>query len=419
MNIFGMDPLSMLVDKGCDLLGLPPEAKGVAKLGAAFFTGDAVMGIDGASNLIGGLASGQGQQTKTEHRPPRQTAQGASGYAPEPGASAASASNPLNALGGGEGKGGFEGIMSKLADPLGLFPGVRLFDPLNLFGMLGLGGQPSPAPTPPAAPAPAPVRCTSAAGALGSTSPQTNDPGRFDAPPLLEAPTSARSGRSHLDPNIAEYRSCLKTLLQNWETYDTAVGSRDEYITRENLSAIDNNPAASAELKGAARFLLRHPEYFNRLEMAAHVGGKDGIIGKGDVLGDLHQVDSDIAKYGLPRPEQGPRPVSEAKGPNGARVREILDDPSLSLEDKIQLMLQQISDGLDKDILDTLSAQDSAKASGSGQADQVKAQKDSEQLQLKLQKLIERRKQMFDLMTNMSEKFNEMSKAAIQNMARA
>ena len=100
-------------------------------------------------------------------------------------------------------------------------------------------------------------------------------------------------------------------------------------------------------------------------------------------------------------------------------MRAILDDPTLSHEDKIQLMLQQMSDGLDADIVDTLSAQDSAKTGGTSQSDQVKAQKDSEQLQLKLQKLMERRKQMFDLMTNMSEKFNEMSKAAIQNMARA
>jgi hypothetical protein len=92
----------------------------------------------------------------------------------------------------------------------------------------------------------------------------------------------------------------------------------------------------------------------------------------------------------------------------------------------------KIMEEIDAEVLDTMEAHAAAKDSQvkskepgkdgkpqNSEAEQLKAQQSSEKLQLKLQQLMERRKQMFDLMTNMSQKFNEMAKAAIQNMARA
>ncbi len=170
--------------------------------------------------------------------------------------------------------------------------------------------------------------------------------------------------------------------------------------------------------------------------MAAGVGGKDGIIGKGDVVGDLHRVKEEIDQFGLSEAEESSRPSApSAAAPGRGRIKDILSDPSLSIEDKIQLVLELMTEDLDGSIegvmeqiaakQDELAGIKDTAAASEKKEDKAIAKKESaanrsiEQLNLKLQKLTERRKQMFDLMTTMSGKFNEMAKAAIQNLARA
>ena len=70
-------------------------------------------------------------------------------------------------------------------------------------------------------------------------------------------------------------------------------------------------------------------------------------------------------------------------------------------------------------LADAQDQQASVKDSKGSAAAEAKASRGVEQLQLKLQKLMERRKQTFDLMSNISEKFNEMAKTAIQNLGRS
>ena len=68
------------------------------------------------------------------------------------------------------------------------------------------------------------------------------------------------------------------------------------------------------------------------------------------------------------------------------------------------MLLSRVMGSLDKDI------EDAAKAVAGG--------KDPD-ASFRLQRLMERRTQMFNLLSNMSAKFNEMTKTAIQNMSRA
>ncbi|MFZ5469936.1 MAG: hypothetical protein ACOZIN_10915 [Myxococcota bacterium] len=112
--------------------------------------------------------------------------------------------------------------------------------------------------------------------------------------------------------------------------------------------------------------------------------------------------------------------------------RSILSDPTLSIEEKVELLMMKILASLDKEILDTMEqvadaqqnvgkAQDAAAkgSSGSNKEATAAAQSKADMLQFKLQRLVERRKQMFDLMSNMSAKFNEMARTAIGNLGRA
>lgn len=246
--------------------------------------------------------------------------------------------------------------------------------------------------------------------------PATPTPGR------PTSPTSPTSPTGPLDPDFREYRDALSVLSQNWDTFDSAVGARDNLLTRDNLEAILGSPAASATLKRAAQFFKDHPAYFDRLEMAAGVGVRDGIVGRPDVTAALRDADSVLGSSG-PRPSTGSGGVG---GAGGASVRSILDNPHLSIEDKIQAVLAAISENTDGEMVDVMrqmaSARDEQATLGTSDADKKRAAKletSMQELNLRLQKLMEKRKAMFDLMSNMSSKFHEMAKTAISNLRSA
>ena len=107
-------------------------------------------------------------------------------------------------------------------------------------------------------------------------------------------------------------------------------------------------------------------------------------------------------------------------------MNDILNNPHMSLEEKIQAILMLITRDTDDEILDVMQEMASIREerAGLGTDDKSKG-KDAklettfQELNLRLQKLMEKRKQMFDLMSTLSSKFNEMAKVAIQNMGRA
>jgi hypothetical protein len=107
-------------------------------------------------------------------------------------------------------------------------------------------------------------------------------------------------------------------------------------------------------------------------------------------------------------------------------VTDIINNPNMSLEEKLQAILTLITQDTDDEILDVMKEMASAReeraklgTDQSSRAREAKLETTMEQLNLRLQKLMEKRKQMFDLMSNISSKFNEMAKQAIQNLGRA
>ena len=85
-------------------------------------------------------------------------------------------------------------------------------------------------------------------------------------------------------------------------------------------------------------------------------------------------------------------------------LRGILDDPTLSLEEKLSRIVDVMMSRLDKDILEQ-----GKKLDGAEGADREKVMRD-------LQRLMEQRRQMFDLASNTSTAFHGMCMTAIQNM---
>jgi hypothetical protein len=303
------------------------------------------------------------------------------------------------------------------------------------------------------------------------------------APASLASASTASTSTGTLEPAVREYQDSLRTLAANYGLLDTLSGRKDGKFDLDTLRAAATSPSLSAQVQKAARFLLEHPEYRNMLDTAGKGGKVDGTISQQDVQQALKKVNEDIATYGVRRPSTStpgpsappvciPPPVSSPPSPvesrapspqppvpvpgapypvpgapypvpgapvptpappkpvpsNGSSggVGDIINNPHMSLEEKLQAILTLITRDTDDEILGVMkemaSVRDERAGLGTDQSSQARGAKletTMEQLNLRLQKLMEKRKQMFDLMSNISSNFNEMAKQAIQNLGRA
>jgi len=90
-----------------------------------------------------------------------------------------------------------------------------------------------------------------------------------------------------------QYKNALVQLDNYFDLLDTAagVGGRDGLVSREDLLAAMNSPGLPAELRSACRFLLENPPAFNQLEIEQNPNvACDGLIGKGDVKAALAKM---------------------------------------------------------------------------------------------------------------------------------
>ncbi|AFE06871.1 hypothetical protein COCOR_06332 [Corallococcus coralloides DSM 2259] len=218
-------------------------------------------------------------------------------------------------------------------------------------------------------------------------------------------------GSGAVDPDLKEYADALQVLDENWDTFDTAKGTKDGKLTMADLEAVLDSPAASSTLKRAAQFFTDHPEYWHRLEMAAG-GGRDGVTSWQDL---------DAALDSVPKPSSG-----GGRSTGGSRARDIVDNPNMSIEQKVQALLMGIAEDTDGELMDVMNEMASAREEratlGNSDSDKARGAKldtSMKELELRLQTLMEKRKAMFDLMSNMSSKFNEMAKTAISNLRSA
>ena len=100
----------------------------------------------------------------------------------------------------------------------------------------------------------------------------------------------------------------------------------------------------------------------------------------------------------------------------------ILGDPALTVEDKVALMLMQIMKQMDKQIeaqanyINSLQQQQSGGKGGGGKGGGSAPSIDVETMKLK--RLIDKRSQMFDMLRQIIDKYNETAKNLIQSIAR-
>ncbi|QRN99663.1 hypothetical protein JRI60_11835 [Archangium violaceum] len=257
-----------------------------------------------------------------------------------------------------------------------------------------------------------------------------------------------------LDPSILEYRQALKTLDANFTLFDTVDNVKNGKFTRQTLEKVADSASMPASVRNAARFLLAHPEYRTQLDTASQKGGfVDGTFSTKDVRAALSDVETRIAKYGVrgesqaappppppPGTSVGTQPPAGGKktdepatstpsprsGPASSSVKDIINDPNMGLEEKIQAILMALTERMDGEILDTMddlaAAQDKMAGISNEKGNEKAlsdAKRDVDRITTRLQQLVEKRKMMFEMMSTMSMKFNEMAKTALSNMRSA
>ncbi len=280
------------------------------------------------------------------------------------------------------------------------------------------------------------------------------------------APSAA--GVSNPDGKLRDAVSTLQVYFNDVDKLGSPLGRG--LISKGDLVQAAKSSKVPPQVREAARYLLDHPATRDLVDSAKN-GKVDGLISMKDLDLVLRQLDrqppwSGPVGHGGPvhgngpcRKVDNPSPRDIHCGPtdrkpyghsdsntitttttttttsglscgdnkksSGCRApdsfKSILNNPNLSTEEKIQAVLAQIADGADKEILDVMDQMSdlSSRKAGMSKEDGAKTDSSMEQLQLRLQKLTERRKQMFELMSNISNKYNEMSNHAIQNLGKA
>lgn len=267
--------------------------------------------------------------------------------------------------------------------------------------------------------------------AEGYARPESSEHGASPVPTRGSPEGGAVAGGSRLDSKMNDYFAALETLEQNFQALDAADGKLDGSLSRANLESLSHDTRVSPPLREAARFLLDNPGYFERLDAArllpkgvlgAKGAANDDRFDLGGVRSELLHVKADFAQYG--RPESTPAPSTPAPtGPARSSVKDIIHDPNMSLEEKLNTLLMGLTQKMDDEMLQAMDDLAAAQEKKSGLSNDkgnektlAQTQGDIDRISMRLQQLMEKRKTMFEMMSTLSMKFNEMAKTALSNM---
>lgn len=385
-TLTNLNPINAIIDAAADVLGLPPEAKAIAKVGIGIVTSNPVVVLDGVLEL--GEAA---QKTSTtEWKTSSDSARASEGYA-KSGGEAQVSSGKMRAPRDNE------------AD---------------------CGGS-----TPPVS--------TGGASSTHSASSTTS---------------------SSLSAKEAEFYRHAKTIFDNFDKIETAgwLKLRDGELWQNDLRTVVGDPNVPREIREAADFFLKNPSALKRISphpplidrqllgsavlegekkgaYTAGAGegrfGAGGIPGRGSGSGGVVSAPPRGTNQtgGTCQPVRSQPPAGVAVGgcqPQTNPVRDILNNPSMSPNEKLEAILFAIADAADNEALDIAqqisNLQDKQagidKSSKEGQAEAAQAQQDIDRLSQRLQKLMERRTQMMQLISNINKAMHENAMLCISNL---
>jgi len=244
--------------------------------------------------------------------------------------------------------------------------------------------------------------------------------------------SSGTSGASN------EQLSALQTLLGSFDSlnrWTAGIIPPDKVLSREELERAASDADTSPSLKRALRYVLDHPDLLDRLSQSkGH--GVTGMSRTDLELGieDARRGASSSTK--TPKPTTGsPAPKPTSSGTTGSTtkssssssrskdpsIKDILNDKSLSLEEKIEMILMVLENRVDDQMLSVTQQMDQNDDKKSNKDDRKKVtqlDKVDRDLNFKMERLMKRKEQLSNLLSTMEMKFASMAQTAIANMGR-
>ena len=444
-------PFTAVIDAGTKLLGLPPVVGDALKIAVGAATGDFVTLMQGSTQLLKDLA---GSAAETEYAPPSDEAYGGSdGWAPTASLRAGATDDNLPAV---DPPGG-EAAPTAVTDPLdgpedpeerqALDTLARNFDAMNRdHGFLGAFGDKvitekelrETAEDPEAA-----LDLKRAARYV------------LDHPELMDRLSRSKDGDdqgiSRSDIDLAEESgatggtsspgstgssaatndelSALQTLLAGFDginRWTNGVIPPDKVLSREELERAASDADTSPSLKRALRYVLDRPAVLDRLSRSAGFGVM-GISRSDLQLGieDARRGASTSGTKTTPSKTSSPAPATKSKSTSSRStdpsLKDILNDKSLSLEEKIEMILVVLENRVDDQMLSVTQQMDQNDDKKSNKDDRkkvTKLDKVDRDLNFKMERLMKRKEQLSNLLSTMEMKFASMAQTAIANMGR-
>jgi hypothetical protein len=232
-----------------------------------------------------------------------------------------------------------------------------------------------------------------------------------------------------MDPRLA-----VQTIHDNFEYFDYASGTWgfvDSYVGKKGLEYALRDSGASPQMKAAAEFLLEHPEVLDRLGLSGDGSTtKDALAGwirnqpAGVIFDTLpYQISRDDGVGGIvvALPDvwrtEGPGKYSpELNDSFQNQIDDILGDPSLTIEDQVCLVIMLIMKEMDREIERQMKHITELQKQAGKDKDKKDTSIDIETMKLK--RLVDKRSQMFDMLRQIIDRYNQTAKGIIDTVGR-
>ena len=231
-------------------------------------------------------------------------------------------------------------------------------------------------------------------------------------------------------PAGSDELSALETILASFD----AINQRtpffgDKVLSREELERAASQADTTPALKRALRYVLDHPAVLDRLSRSQGFG----VTGMSRT--DLQLGVEDARRAGARTTKATSTPAKPATSSSGSgtttrssssrsrdpSIKDILNDKSLSIEEKIEMILMVLENRVDDQMLSVtqqMDQNDDKKTSKDDRKKVTQLDKVDRDLNFKMERLMKRKEQLSNLLSTMEMKFASMAQTAIANMGR-
>jgi hypothetical protein len=239
-------------------------------------------------------------------------------------------------------------------------------------------------------------------------------------------------------PAGSDELSALQTILASFDSLnDRNPFFGDDVLSREELERAASEADTSPALKRALRYVLDHPSLLDRLARSRGFGvsgmsRSDLELGIEDARRGAAASKPTTAKTPTPKPagsagSSGTTKSSSSSSKSSSSrsrdpsIKDILNDKSLSIEEKIEMILMVLENRADDQMLSVtqqMDQNDDKKTNKDDRKKVAKLDKVDRDLNFKMERLMKRKEQLSNLLSTMEMKFASMAQTAIANMGR-